>query len=284
MPQRPGRPRTNLKQKILAEMSENDERFEAIVGERLGSLAASPWRMAFEAACLRWTLEKGTAFKIARCESLIKKLRKTKWGRANDPRERLSDRGFLDRFIEAHAPGFDWRKDARQGEIEDRIREQDDEQFAQEHAEDVRRHMACTSKFFPPDVPDAFLMWRLAWESRRSHRNRRRVIRRTRRTWPTLRELKLATAIDERIIKKIIKRLQPKKGEILREPLRNKFAKRGAIPLRYGPRLVIGVLNEFVNRLRGFALEEEEQKGLRKTAFLVKRAFAARLGRSRQST
>ena len=100
---------------------------------------------------------------------------------------------------------------------------------------------------------------------------------------PTLQELNLATAIPERVIKKIIKRLRPKKGEIIKA-VRNKFSKLGAIPLRYAPRLVIGVLNEFVTRLLEFPIDDEERKGLRRTALLVKQAFAARLGRSRRST
>jgi len=219
MPRRPGRPRTNLARKILAEMSDDEKRLEAIVPERLGS---SAWRMAYEAACLRLILEKGSAFEIARCEPLIKKLRETKWARANDPSGWFSDREFLERFVEAHAPGFDWREDARQDEIEDRIRKQQDEQFAQEHAEDACWKMACAKKFCTPSAPDGWLLWALAWERRK----RQRVIR---RTWPTLRELNLATAIPERTLTKIIKRLQPKKGEIIRGPLRHKFSKRGAL-------------------------------------------------------
>jgi hypothetical protein len=79
------------------------------------------------------------------------------------------------------------------------------------------------------------------------------------------------------VIKKIIANLRPNKGEIVKKPLRRKSSRCGAVPLRYGPRLVIGVLNEFVNRLQDFSLGNEEQKQLRKTALLVKRAFAARL-------
>jgi hypothetical protein len=60
-----------------------------------------------------------------------------------------------------------------------------------------------------------------------------RVIR---TTLPTLQELNLATAIPERVIKKIIKRLRPKKGEIIKA-VRNKFSKLGAIPLRLANRL-----------------------------------------------
>jgi hypothetical protein len=150
MPKRPGRPRTNLAQTILADRSDDQKRLEAIVPERLGS---SAWRMAYEAACLRLTLEKGSAFEIARCEPLIKKLREAKWARVNDPSGRFSDREFLERFVEAHALGFDWRGDARQGEIEDRIRKEQDEHFAQENAEDACWKMARAKKFCTLTLP-----------------------------------------------------------------------------------------------------------------------------------
>jgi hypothetical protein len=277
MPRRSGRPRTNLERKILAEMSEDEERFQKVVSKRLGSLAGSPWRIAFEAGCLRLTLEKGTLFQKAICAPLIKKLRGTKWARTNDPRERLSDREFLERLIEAHVPGFDWREDARQGESEDRIREQQDERIAQESAEHARWNMAWATKYYTPDAPDCVLLHGLAWENRKQ----RRFIR---NPWPTLRELKLATAIPERTLKKIMESLGPKNGEIIKEPFRHKFSRGGALPLRYGPRLVVGVLNEFVNRLSEFAIDDEERERLRKTALLVKRAFVARLERSGRST
>ena len=146
MHRRRGRPRTNLEAKILADMHQDEQHLEVIVAEKLRGSRRTPWRGAYEAACLRWTLEKGSPFAKARCEQLIKKLRKTKWGRANDPRERLSDREFLDRFIEAHAPGFGWRDDARQGEIEDRIRELEDRQLAQELADDARRRRSWSTR------------------------------------------------------------------------------------------------------------------------------------------
>jgi hypothetical protein len=262
-------------------MHQDEERLEEIVAEKLRGSGRTPWRGAYEAAYLRWTLEKGSPFAKARCEQLIKKLRETKWARANDPSGRLSDREFLERFIEAHAPGFDWREDARLGENDDRIRKQEDERIAQEHAEDARMRMSWATKHYTPDAPDGVLLCVLAWEYRRSPRGHRRIIR---GTLPTLRELNVATAIPERTLKKIIKDLRPTKGEIVRLPLRHKFSRRGALPLRYGPRLVIGVLNEFLNRLPEFPIDDAERKRLRKTALLVKRAFAARLNPSLRST
>ena len=130
-----------------------------------------------------------------------------------------SARGFLEEFVKRHAPGFDCQEDARQGEIEDGIRKQQDEQFAQEDAEDARRRMSWATKYYTPDAPDAVLLCGLAWEYRRNSARKATKIQ-SRRTWPTLRELKLATAIAERTLKKIIKicDLRPKNGEIVQEP------------------------------------------------------------------
>ena len=112
MRRRSGRPRVNLEQQVLAEMSASEERLEALLPKRLLSLTLG---MVYEAACSRLTLEKGTLLQKAACAPLVEKLRGTKWARANDPSGRLSDREFLDRFIETHAPGFDWRQDGLQG-------------------------------------------------------------------------------------------------------------------------------------------------------------------------
>ena len=291
MPRRPGRPRANLERKILADMSNHETRLEAILPKPLGSTA---WRMAYEAACLRLTLEKGSNFETARCAPLIDRLRNTKWALANDPRRTLPDDEFLERLIEAQSPGFDWRQDAREGEIEDENRRREDERIAKEIAESERVLLARFSKFVTPDAPDASLLLSLAWEWRHKPLSREEMKqpgwspkppkKMIRRTCPTLRELKLATAIPERTLKKIVKSLRPKKGEIIKEPLQHKFSRRGAVPLRYGPRLVIGVLNEFLKRLPEFSITDEERQSFRKMAIRVKRAFAARLNPSRRST
>ena len=288
---RSGRPRANLEKAILAEMSENLKRIAVMVAEKLKSSEHSRARMTFEAACLLLILEHGTDYEKARCEPLIRRLRETKWGQSNDPYRKLPDRDFLEDFIQYYAPNWNWRKDATEGEIEDKIYKQENERIAKAHAEDVRWKMALTNKFCTPDAPDAGLLGLLAWEWRHkplspeemkrpgwSVKQRWKVIR---RTWPTLRELKLATAIPERVIKKIIANLRPRKGEIVKQPIRNRSSKSGTVPCRYGPRLVIGVIDEFVNRLPEFPIADEGRKRLRKTATCVKRAFVARLSRSR---
>ena len=67
MPRRAGRPRVNLEKKILEDISDHEKSLEALLPQKLGSLA---WRMAYEAAWLRMTLEKGSKLEIAYCEPL----------------------------------------------------------------------------------------------------------------------------------------------------------------------------------------------------------------------
>ena len=272
MRRRPGRPRTNLEETILAEMSADEKKAEEIVVQKINPNTRRI--MAFEAACLLLEVESGADPNDIQSRAIFKKI--NQYAKKNGPHGRwLRLRDFLEEFIGTHDPSFDWREDARQGEIEERIREQQGERIAQEHAEHARWEMAWVTKFYTPDMPDDVGLSALAWE----YRKRQRLIR---RTWPTLRELKLATAIPERTLKKIVLSLRPKKGEIVKEPLRHKFSRRGAVPLRYGPRLVVGVLNEFLNRLPEFPIDEGERKRLRKIAFLVKRAFVAKLAHSAQ--
>jgi hypothetical protein len=254
-------------------MSAHEKQAEEIVAQQINS--NTPGIMAFEAAHLLLAIEGGTHHLAIESTPIFQKI--NQYAQQNGPHGKWpSARDFLEEFLRTHAPGWNWRDEARQGEIEHRIPKQEDDRFAQEHAEDGRWRMSWATKYHTPDAPDGVLLCGLAWE----YRKQRRFIR---RTWPTLRELKLATAIPERTLRKIIKRLQPKKGEIIKESLRHKFSRRGAMPLRYAPRLVIGVLNEFLNRLPEFPIDDAERKRLRKTALLVKRAFAARLNPSRRS-
>ncbi len=130
MTPRTGRPRANLEQKVLADMSAHHKEMEALVAQKLN--LNRPGIIAFEAACVLLTLERGSAFQKARCEPLIRRLKKTKWASSIDPHTKLSDANFLERFIQTHAPGWDWREDARQGEIEDQDHKQENERIAKE--------------------------------------------------------------------------------------------------------------------------------------------------------
>ena len=291
MRRRSGRPRVNLEEQILEDMSAREKQAEEIVAQKINS--NTPGIMAFEAACLLLAIERGADPKAVQGTAIFKKINRYAW--KNGPHGKwLGSRDFLEEFIRTHAPGWNWREDARQGENEDRNYARENERIAKEIAEDARRGMARATKYYTPDTPDPVLLWGLAWETRHkkpspeefkefgwSAWKHRTVIR---KTWPTLRALNLATAIPERRLKKIIKSLRPRKREIIREPLRHKFSRRGAVPLRYGPRLVVGVLDELVNRLPEFPIDDRERNQLRKTALVVKRAFVARLNASRRST
>lgn len=274
MPRRAGRPRTSLEGKILAETSASEKQAEEIVAQTINSNTRSI--MVFEAASLLRQIEQGTHHLAIESTPIFRKI--NQYALENGPHGKwYSTRDFLEEFTKTHAPGWDPREDARQGEIESVNREKEDKRIAKEIAEDARLSKARTSKFYTPDAPDGYWLCALAWE----YRKQRRYIR---RTWPTLRELKFATAIPERTLKKIVRSLRPKKDEIVKFPLRHRFSRRGVLPLRYAPRLIVGVLNEFVDCLPQFPIDDGERKRLRKTALLVKRAFAARMGRSRRST
>lgn len=255
-------------------MSRSEKQAEEILAQQINS--NTPDIMAFEAAHLLLAIESGVHHLAVESSPIFQTI--NQYARQNGPHGKwLSARDFLDEFLTTHASGWNWREEARRGGKEHRIQKQEDYRVAQEHADDERLRMSWGTKYHTPDKPDDVLLCRLAWE----YRNHRRSIR---RTWPTLRELKLATAIPERTLKDIITNLRPNNHEIIKEPLRHKFVRRGAMPLRYGPRLVGAVLNEFVKRLPEFQLGDRERKELRKIALLLKRAFAARLGCSRRGT
>jgi hypothetical protein len=264
---RPGRPRANLKQKILAEMAEDEKRLEVRIGEELRKSQCFPSRMAFEAACVLHTLEQGSEYQKARCKPIVRQL--LKFARLNGPHGRWrSDHDFLTCFIEKHNPGWKWRE-----QIDDGSHENANERLAKMGVECERFSKAIRNRFVSPGVPDYGALFRL-----------RGMRPNDPTTWPTLRELKLATAIPERTIEKIIAKLRPTPAEIVTIPLRHTFSRRGAMPRRYGPRLVVGVLNEFVNRLPESPIANEDQKRLRKIVTHVKRSLSHRFSRSRSST
>ena len=289
--ERSGRPRVNLKKQILTDMSAREKHAEDIVAQKIN--VNTPWIMSFEAACLLLEIERGADPKNIQSRAIFQKI--NQYAKKNGPHGKwLRPRNFLEDFIQTHAPSWDWREDALQGEIEDRNYARENERVAKEIAEDERWGMARATKYYTADAPDPIELSGLAWETHHKKPSPEEFKRLgwsawkhwtvARDSWPTLRELKLATAIPERELKKIVRDLRPKKGEIIKESLRHKFSRRGAVPMRYGPRLVIGVLDQFVNRLPEFSISDQERKQLRKTALLVKRAFVARWNASRRTT
>jgi len=265
---RPGRPRQNR------ELDEARARMKAErawlvltirrVVERKGLTGKDCARVA---ASLLFTLEHGTEYQKARCQRRIREL--NDWARANGPHGRWSnDREFLEHFVREHAPGWKWREC-----INDGTRVRRNERNVKEIAESARFCKAIRTRFVTPDAPDSGGLLRF-----------RRIRPSDPSTWPTVRELKLATAIPERVIQKIVATLRPLESEIVTIPLRHSFSRRGAVPKRYHPRFVLAVLDLFVSCLPAYSVKNEELKRLHQSAMKVKRALMLKLRASGSNT
>lgn len=229
-------------------------------------------------------LRNGTPYQQVVCVEHISLLRKTELGASIDPDGKLEDADFLSCFIkgleDSVPPGY-----KRDFELwphapvrvstyhEKRAR---DVRIAQDLAQLRRQEKARVNPSLTPAEPDPGVLNDL----------RLRIIPSDSATWATLLELALATGIRQRVIRGIIANLRPapSQAEIVTTPFRHKFRSRGAVPKRYGPRLVIGVLNEFLNRLPKFPIDNEGQKRLRKITMRTQMAIASRFNRSRSST
>jgi hypothetical protein len=216
--------------------------------EALGNQPVDPeWKMAFIAAQALHTLERGTPYQKSLYRDVIQLLRKTKPARLIDPNWKLKNADFLGRLIEKCAPGWPWRQQVG----DQRVR---DTRIAEGFAQIRRQEKARVNRFATPDSPDAGGLNSL----------RQRISHPYPVTWPTLRELKLATAIPERGLTSIIIKLRAQRGEIIQA--RDPFKRFGPPSNRYGPRLVIGVLKEFLRRLPTLAIDGEERQRLRSIA------------------
>jgi hypothetical protein len=167
------------------------------------------------------------------------------------------------RYLEDFAADWNWHKGRDEGDYAAQ-----NERIAKENAGLERRLKAIRNRFVTPDVPDRGTLIRL-----------RSVIVNDPTTWPTLRLLKMATAMPERTISKIISSLRPKKGEIATLPLHHVFSNRRAFPKRHGPRLVLGVVEAFINCLKNYPLESSQGAEYRAIAMAVKRALTSKLSR-----
>jgi hypothetical protein len=293
-----GRPR-----RILCDETSNKPAPSVPLGEWDSDFA---W--AFTAACVLHTLDYGTQPQKRYCEDYLNGLRRSRRGRMIDPLGKMRDPEFLEEFVARYAPGWnwlEWRDKIDDGEVRvkrfvptdawqrteiptdpadwatlpgkiyyGRSRSRN-ERISEEQARRTRHDQARVKRSITPNEPDAGRVHQL-----------KRIIPTDPTTWPTLRELKLATAIGERTIKRIIANLRPapRQAEIVTIPLRHKFSRCGAMPRRYGPRLIIGVLNEFVNQLPEFPIANEDQKRLRRIAMRARGVIASRFSRSRSST
>jgi len=276
-----GRPR-----RILCDETFNKPAPSVLLGEWDSDFA---W--AFTAARVLHTLDHGTQSQKRYCNDYLKGLRGSRRGGRVDPFGKMRDPEFLEKFITRYAPDWnwlEWREKNDDGEVSVKrfvVADQTDprrlclawqctgklrriipsnpadwaslpgkiyygrsrsrkERIAKEDARRTRHDRARVKRSITPNEPDAGRVHQL-----------KRIIQTDPTSWPTPRELKLATAMPERTIKKIIANLRPTptQCEIVTIPLRHKFSGRGAMPQRYGPRLVIAVLNEFCESTAGIS-------------------------------
>jgi len=294
---RSGEQTASIEQLVNMTPEELDAELDRVRAKRV---PPSRFELAFYAAVALNTLERGTPFQEAFCEDRIRLLRRTGAGRAVDPNSSMKSAEFLEQLIQKYAPGWRWRD-----QIDNGSRQRRNERIARDTNSLARHEKAIRTRFITADEPDAGVLCDL----------RRRISAKNPATWATLRELKLATAVPERAIKKMIADLRPRKNEIVTVAWRHKFVKRGACPKRFGPRLIICVLNEFVKRLQDYdaaselifavacalymkhgkavllaaftsawSIERTEQVRLRKLATDVKRSLASKLGHLRSTT
>jgi hypothetical protein len=152
-----------LEQLILADESKHHREMEEIVAQSIN--LNTPSIMAFEAACLLLQIERGADPQIVQATAIFRTI--NRYARAHGPHGRWRRaRDFLEEFIQHYTPGWNWRAEARIGEVEDRNYKIENERTAKERAEDVRWTMARANKFWTPDFPDAGLLCGLAWEYR----------------------------------------------------------------------------------------------------------------------
>jgi hypothetical protein len=273
MPRR-GRPRQNDEEReIRQRIANNRRKVVSLIADfirRKRPLTARDHALV-AARVLRTRTERNQ-----RCSPLVQEL--LKFAKKHGPHGRWDNPSdFLEEFIVTHGQG-------RQNSwtyIVPRTRDACDERNINEMAEMRRHSRALRQRFATPAKPDPSML-----------RHLRAVKPYDATTWPTLRELKIATALSERRIKMILVQLRPKpaNGEIIKLPLRHVFttrgsgSKRGGLPKRYHPRLVLGVINVLICDLADYPIGDEERKCFREVAMTVKRALTQKLGASGSST
>ena len=286
----------NVPDRLIVCLSESDSDFD--------------W--AFTAACVLHTLDYGAQSQKSYCLSYLDGLRRSRRGRSVDPLRKMCDPDFLEAFIKRYAPDWNWlewrdkRDKNNAGEVAvkqfvgsaqpnrggDPRRwiiptdpaswltlpgtiyygsEKRSERIAKEQDRQKRHDQAWVNRFIPPDEAHEGMLYEL-----------RRINPLDATSWPTLRELKMATGIDERSLKQMIAALQPAKGEIVRVARRRRFAERGAWPKRFAPRIVIGVLKEFRRQWSTAPdmIEEDRKRVLDRTTGVI-RSLAAKSSRYR---
>ncbi len=258
---RAGRPKVqNELEKTRSEIRAGQQKLKEQI-RRLRNPKA-PFPYVFKAASVLLTLELGSPYQKARCDARIIALKKLA-SKNGPPGPWPDSKLFLEAFIEKHAANWNWRAQITDDELS-----RQNEAIAQENARRARYEKAVRDRFTTADEPDLDILRDLSG----GHFPIDLAA-----TWPTLRRLKLATAMPERRVKKIIQSLVPRNGEVIVAGRAGGPNRRGACPKRIAPRLVIGVLNELI-------VETPRSSAVRKIAITAKRSLAARLAASRSGT
>jgi hypothetical protein len=209
------------------------------LAKKIRELRGKPTRLEFawEAATVLHTIEQprlSAALKAA-CDDRVQRLRETRPGYAIDPYGRIPDPEFLEAFIRKCALGWDWRKQT-EGRKQAEKRAAREERYIREWAQMNRDSRAHRNRHVLPERPDPS---RLIFLAARIRPNQPM-------TWPTLKELKLATGLSERTIRQIIKSNRPKKSELIFKT-----------PKRFDLRLVLGVVEKFLERLADVQMDQK---------------------------
>ena len=233
---RAGRPRQRREVEELRASSEAERK--RLVEEiwRFRKKATS-FDYAWAAATILHTLEKPKLSSLIKaiCEDGVSRLRKTHCGAAVDPCRKMPHAEFLETFIRMCAPGWNWRTQALTKEQTEE-RQARDERYIQELARTQRDSRAHANRHVLPEGPDPSRLIFLASRIRPNDRM----------TWATLRELKLATGLSERNIRNCIIENRPKESELVLKT-----------PRRFGPRLVLAVIEDFLRRLPSLEIDKK---------------------------
>jgi hypothetical protein len=260
--------------------SELDKHVRAIIARKLGT---SEIRQEADKSI------KSEGSRQAIWESRFRLLRHTEWARGIDPDGKMGDLALFERFRNdpalstqtrceiAHQMGLpapvvqELSETAWRNSTHDLDHYEEDDRLSLKERIRFERHCrALMNRSVTPYVPDADQLIRL-----------RKIRLDDPRTWPTLADLKLATAISRKELQKIIANSQPQTSEI---PAPLRIRKRGALLKRYHTRLVLIVLEEFLKRLRDLPISDAEKQTFRETAMTVKRALTFKLSRSCSSS
>ena len=230
----PGRPRQHTELEELRKAKKTQREW---LRKKIREVIGKPdrFQFAWKAATVLHTLEQPSLSDALRaaCKDRIKRLRNTNVGYAVDPYGRKRDSDFLEAFIQKCAPGWEWRKHA-----DNENRAAAYERNIRERAQMLRCSRASANRHVLPEAPDPSWLIYLA----------KRIKPNELMSWPTLRELKLAMAFGERPIKRIIQSAHPKTSEIVMKT-----------PKRFAPRLVLAVVEVFLNRCPGLEIHEKQR-------------------------